>query len=57
MGSATLADESFAANGVSFLTECCPVGELGSSLPFLDDTSGFVTPIDGSCAAANGSWV
>ena len=55
-GLATPADESFAANGVSFLTECCPVGELGSSSPFLDDTSGFVTPIDGSCAAANGSW-
>jgi hypothetical protein len=56
MGSATPADEPFAADGVSFFTECCSVGELGSSPPFLDDTSGFVSPIDDSCAAANGSW-
>jgi hypothetical protein len=56
LGSATPADESVAATGVSFFTEGCAVGALGSSPPFLDSASGFETPIAGDRAADDGSW-
>jgi len=53
LGPVTPSDESFAAIGVSFLTDGCTVGALSPLL--LDGVSGFETSLADGCVAANGS--
>ena len=55
LGSATPADVSSGATGVSLVTEGYAFSELGSSSAVLGGTSVFDTPTADGCAAANGS--